>query len=88
MIVLYPDIKPYAEHRLDVDGTHTLHVEESGHCDGIPCYFSTVALVRVVNRFIAVFLTLKSVELFCLISEGPGDQHLMPRFRIIRPNIS
>ncbi|MBL4794280.1 MAG: prolyl aminopeptidase [Pseudomonadales bacterium] len=36
MIILYPDIKPYTEHRLSVDDIHTLHVEECGNKDGIP----------------------------------------------------
>ena len=36
MIVLYPDIRPYARHRLEVDSTHTLYLEESGNRDGIP----------------------------------------------------
>ena len=36
MIVLYPDIRPYARHRLEVDSTHTLYLEESGNREGIP----------------------------------------------------
>lgn len=33
---LYPAIKPYAEHSLKVDDTHTLHLEECGNPDGQP----------------------------------------------------
>jgi len=36
LIVLYPDIRPYAHHRLEVDSKHTLYLEESGNRDGIP----------------------------------------------------
>ena len=39
MLILYPDIKPYSEHRLEVDELHTLYVEESGNRDGIPILF-------------------------------------------------
>ncbi len=33
---LFPAIKPYAEHQLKVDDTHTLHIEECGNPDGEP----------------------------------------------------
>src|SRR5690606_33986074 len=36
MLTLFPDIRPYAEHRLTVDEIHTLYVEESGNPNGIP----------------------------------------------------
>ncbi|ROU00565.1 prolyl aminopeptidase [Marinobacter sp. R17] len=36
MLTLYPEIKPYAEHRLKVDPPHELYIEESGNPDGIP----------------------------------------------------
>jgi len=36
MLTLYPDIKPYAEHRLKVDPPHELYFEESGNPDGMP----------------------------------------------------
>jgi proline iminopeptidase len=39
MQVLYPDIRTYAEHRLQVDNIHSLYVEESGNPDGIPALF-------------------------------------------------
>lgn len=39
MLVLYPEIKPYAEHKLQVDNTHTLYIEESGSENGIPVVF-------------------------------------------------
>lgn len=39
MLILYPDIKPYSEHRLEVDEPHTLYIEESGNRDGIPVLF-------------------------------------------------
>lgn len=39
MLTLYPPIKPYQEHKLKVDDTHTLHVEESGNKDGQPVIF-------------------------------------------------
>ena len=36
---LYPRIKPYKTHQLEVDPPHVLHVEESGSPDGIPVLF-------------------------------------------------
>ena len=39
MLVLYPDIKPYAEHYLEVDSIHTLYIEEYGSTNGIPILF-------------------------------------------------
>ena len=36
---LYPRIKPYATHRIEVDSPHILYVEESGIPDGIPVLF-------------------------------------------------
>lgn len=39
MRLLYPEIHPYAEHRLEVEPPHVLHVEESGSPDGIPVLF-------------------------------------------------
>lgn len=36
MLTLYPELKPYAEHRLAVDAPHELYLEESGNPDGIP----------------------------------------------------
>lgn len=39
MLVLYPDIKPYQEHRIEVQPPHNLYVEESGNPDGIPVLF-------------------------------------------------
>lgn len=39
MLILYPDIKPYADHRLEVGQGHTLYLEESGNPDGIPVLF-------------------------------------------------
>ncbi|WP_188150965.1 prolyl aminopeptidase [Teredinibacter waterburyi] len=39
MQVLFPEIKPYARHHLDVGATHNLYVEECGSADGIPVLF-------------------------------------------------
>lgn len=39
MLTLYPDIKPYAKHRLAVEEPHELYVEESGNPEGIPVLF-------------------------------------------------
>jgi len=39
MRVLYPEIQPFATHRLRVDAAHELHVEECGNPDGIPLVF-------------------------------------------------
>ena len=39
MQALYPDIKPYAEHRLKVDDMHELHIEECGNKKGLPVVF-------------------------------------------------
>ncbi|WP_097458914.1 prolyl aminopeptidase [Mangrovitalea sediminis] len=36
MLTLYPEIRPYAEHRLKVDSLHELYVEECGNPQGIP----------------------------------------------------
>ncbi len=36
---LYPDIAPHRQFHLDVDATHSLHVEECGAPDGIPAVF-------------------------------------------------
>ena len=36
---LYPDISPYARFHLDVDGIHSIYVEECGTPDGIPAVF-------------------------------------------------
>jgi proline iminopeptidase len=39
MLTLYPEIKPYALHRLKVQEPHELYLEESGDPDGIPVLF-------------------------------------------------
>lgn len=39
MLTLYPEIKPYATHALEVDDTHTVYVEECGDPDGLPVLF-------------------------------------------------
>lgn len=39
MQTLYPEIKPYARHRLAVDHPHELYVDESGTPDGLPVVF-------------------------------------------------
>ena len=39
MTPLYPEIKPYASHCLQVDEVHTLHIEECGNPDGLPILF-------------------------------------------------
>jgi len=39
MLGLYPEIQPYAQHRLPVGGPHVLYVEESGNPQGIPVVF-------------------------------------------------
>lgn len=36
MLTLYPEIQPYARHRVVVDEPHALYVEESGNPEGIP----------------------------------------------------
>ncbi len=36
---LYPDILPFASHRLKVDDLHTLYVEECGRQDGVPVVY-------------------------------------------------
>lgn len=36
MLTLYPEIEPYATHRLAVDAPHELYLEESGNPEGIP----------------------------------------------------
>lgn len=39
MLPLYPEIKPYARHMLEVDDIHSLYIDESGTLDGIPVLF-------------------------------------------------
>ncbi len=39
MMPLYPDIKPYADHRLAVASPHELYIEECGDPEGIPVLF-------------------------------------------------
>ncbi len=39
MLPLYPEIKPYAQHRLAVEAPHELYIEESGNPDGIPILY-------------------------------------------------
>ena len=39
MLQLYPEIKPYQQHRLAVQSPHELYLEESGNPDGIPVLF-------------------------------------------------
>lgn len=36
---LYPEIEPYATHRLKVDGPHELYLEECGNRNGLPVLF-------------------------------------------------
>lgn len=36
---LYPRIKPYKTHQLQVEAPHVIHVEESGNPDGLPILF-------------------------------------------------
>jgi len=39
MLCLYPEIAPYATHRLAVEPPHELHVEECGNPQGVPVLF-------------------------------------------------
>ncbi|MCO7224695.1 prolyl aminopeptidase [Pleionea sp. CnH1-48] len=39
MQVLYPEIKPYAEHLLDVGNGHQIYIEESGSPKGLPVLY-------------------------------------------------
>lgn len=39
MANLYPDIKPYVQHTLEVEPPHVLHVEECGNPTGLPVVF-------------------------------------------------
>ncbi len=39
MQILYPEIKPYAEHHLEVSEIHNLYIEECGSPDGVPVVF-------------------------------------------------
>ena len=39
MLPLYPEITPYMRHRLKVDDTHELYLDESGASEGIPVLF-------------------------------------------------
>lgn len=37
--ILYPPIEPYAQHSLQVDNLHSLHIEECGNPSGLPVLF-------------------------------------------------
>ena len=39
MLKLYPAIKPYVKHHLDVDHPHVLYIEECGNPSGVPVVF-------------------------------------------------
>ena len=39
MLPLYPEIKPYARHKVAVDDVHQVYVDESGNDSGIPVVF-------------------------------------------------
>jgi proline iminopeptidase len=39
MSALYPEIKPYATHTLDVETPHSIYIEECGKPDGVPVLF-------------------------------------------------
>jgi proline iminopeptidase len=39
MLMLYPEIKPYATHRLQVESPHELYLEESGNPAGLPVLY-------------------------------------------------
>ncbi len=39
MKTLYPPIKPFAQHRLELDAPHIIYVEECGDPDGLPVLF-------------------------------------------------
>ena len=39
MLPLYPELKPYARHRIKVSDVHELYVDESGNKEGIPVLF-------------------------------------------------
>jgi len=39
MLPLYPEIKPFARHMVEVDDIHQIYVDESGTPDGIPVVF-------------------------------------------------
>jgi proline iminopeptidase len=39
MQTLFPEIKPYARHRLQVDARHNLYIDESGSATGLPVVF-------------------------------------------------
>lgn len=39
MLSLYPSIKPYETHRVQVDDTHNLYVEECGNSHGVPILY-------------------------------------------------
>ncbi|MEV4636455.1 prolyl aminopeptidase [Actinoplanes sp. NPDC049548] len=38
-MTLYPEIEPYATHRVETSGGHRLYVEEAGNPDGLPALF-------------------------------------------------
>lgn len=39
MLVLYPELKPYLRHQLQVSNLHELYLDEAGNPDGIPVLF-------------------------------------------------
>ena len=44
MLPLYPEIKPYARHKVRASDTHELYVDESGIPHGIPVLFVLTAI--------------------------------------------
>jgi len=36
MLILFPEIRPYADHKIKVDTPHVIHVEECGNPQGLP----------------------------------------------------
>jgi hypothetical protein len=85
MQVLYPDIRTYAEHRLQVDNIHSLYVEESGNPDGIPALFVHGGPVPVAENTTAVFSIPNAIASYCSISAAPGAPHRMRSWKTTPP---
>lgn len=73
MNTLYPDINPYKQHLLAVDGTHTLHIEESGNAQGIPVLFIHGGPGGGTNHFNRCFFDPEKYRIILFDQRGCGQ---------------
>lgn len=73
MNTLYPDINPYKQHQLAVDGTHTLYIEESGNAQGIPVLFIHGGPGGGTNSFNRCFFDPEKYRIILFDQRGCGQ---------------